>query len=159
MSKLKLLVLHCTATPQGMVVTADTVKKWHTSTPPVGRGWKQVGYSKLILLDGQVSNMVSYNEDDNVDPWEITNGVAGINSVSRHFCYVGGLDKLGKTPKDTRTPMQLAAMEALVKTEIKNHPSIKVAGHNQFAAKACPSFDVPQWLKSIGIADENIYHA
>ncbi|MFA6729078.1 MAG: lysozyme, partial [Prevotella sp.] len=28
---------------------------------------------------------------------------------------------------------------------------VKIIGHNQVAAKACPSFDVKMWLKSIGI--------
>lgn len=37
------------------------------------------------------------NEDANVDPWEITNGVAGYNSVSRHIVYAGGVAKDGKT--------------------------------------------------------------
>lgn len=157
MAKLKYLVIHCTATPEGRSVSASEVKKWHTSQPPNGRGWKQVGYSKLILLDGRVENMVSYNYDDVVDPWEITNGVAGINSVSRHFCYVGGLDKDGRKAKDTRTDAQKAALEAVIRIELLHHPDLLIAGHNQFAAKACPSFDVPKWLKSIGIPSKNIY--
>lgn len=157
MSKLKYLVLHCTATPKGRKVSADQVKRWHMDSPPNGRGWSKPGYSKLIALDGSVSNMVSYNDDDYVDAWEISNGVAGINSVSRHFCYVGGLDYLAKKSEDTRTPEQLACLEALVKREIIKHPDIKVAGHNQFAAKDCPSFDVPAWLRSIGVPEHNIY--
>ena len=40
--------------------------------------------------------------NDQVDSWEITNGVAGQNSVSRHVVYAGGVDandvKKPKTP-------------------------------------------------------------
>jgi hypothetical protein len=62
-----------------------------------------------------------------------------------------------KKAKDTRTPEQLEAMKAYVLNTIAKHPQIKVAGHNQFAVKACPSFDVRSWARSIGVKDENIY--
>lgn len=153
---LKYLVLHCTATPEGMKVTPEDIRFWHLSEPPKGRGWKQVGYSDMILLDGTVVNLVPYNEDDKVDKWEITNGVAGINSYSRHIVYVGGCDKQMKA-KDTRTPPQLETMSGYVWNTIITHPTILVAGHNQFSQKDCPSFQVPVWLASIGVDSRNIY--
>lgn len=156
MSKLQLLVIHCTATPEGRAVYADTIHKWHTSPPPEGRGWKQVGYSDMILLAGTLVNLVKYNDDDVVDPWEITNGATGINAIARHIVYVGGTDAKGN-PKDTRTPAQIEMLTSYVRNTIKKHPHIKVAGHNQFAQKACPSFDVPTWLRSIGVAESNIH--
>ena len=72
-------------------------------------------------------------------------------ATSRHVVYVGGVAADGKTPKDTRTPAQKKAMEAYVKDFRRRFPSIPVVGHNQLAAKACPSFDVQAWLKEIGI--------
>jgi N-acetylmuramoyl-L-alanine amidase len=151
------LILHCTATPENREVSSAEIKLWHTS--PVnkgGRGWKQVGYSDLIHLDGQIENLVSYDNDQEVDAWEITNGASGINSISRHIVYAGGTDKQGK-PKDTRTSAQTASMLKYCMVMIRNHPQIKIAGHNQFAAKACPSFDVPAWLRSNGVPEKNIY--
>lgn len=152
MAKLKRLVLHCTATPEGREVSSADIRHWHTD--PVskgGRGWKQVGYTDMIHLDGQVERLVDNNEDANVDPWEVTNGAAGYNSTSRHVVYVGGVAGDGKTPKDTRTAAQLKAMEAYVKDFHRRFPDIPIVGHNQLAAKACPSFDVQAWLKKIGI--------
>ncbi len=152
MQKLKYLVLHCTATPEGREVSSSDIRHWHTD--PVskgGRGWKQVGYTDMIHLDGKVERLVKNNEDANVDPWEITNGVAGKNSVSRHVVYVGGVGKDGKTAKDTRTPQQLKALEEYVKDFHKRFPSVRIVGHNELATKACPSFDVKKWLKQIGI--------
>ena len=91
------------------------------------------------------------NEDANVDPWEITNGVAGYNSVSRHIVYAGGCEKDGRTPKDTRTVCQKRALEKYVKDFHRRFPDVRIVGHNELAAKACPSFDVRKWLVSIGI--------
>ena len=101
---MKYLVLHCTATPEGREVTSGEIRHWHTD--PVkkgGRGWKQVGYTDMIHLDGKVERLVGNNEDAEVDPWEVTNGATGYNTVSRHVVYVGGVSKDGKTAKDTRT--------------------------------------------------------
>lgn len=152
MAALKYLVIHCTATPEGREVSAEDIRRWHTA--PVsrgGRGWKQVGYTDLFHLDGKVERLVDNNEDATVDPWEVTNGVAGYNSVSRHIVYAGGLAKDGRTAKDTRTPAQKEALAAYVKDFHKRFPGVKIVGHNQLAAKECPSFDVQKWLKEIGI--------
>ena len=152
MANLKYLVLHCTATQEGREVSSDEIRAWHTN--PVskgGRGWKQVGYTDLIHLDGDVERLVDNNEDANVDPWEITNGAKGYNSVSRHVVYVGGVVADGKTAKDTRTKAQKAAMEAYVKEFHRRHPNVRIIGHREVAAKDCPSFDVQVWLKEIGV--------
>lgn len=152
MAKLKYLVLHCTATPEGREVSSDDIRAWHTD--PIskgGRGWSQVGYTDLIHLNGEVERLVDNNEDANVDPWEITNGAKGYNSISRHVVYVGGVVADGKTTKDTRTKAQKAAMEAYVKEFHKRHPNVRIIGHREVAAKDCPSFDVQVWLKEIGI--------
>jgi hypothetical protein len=148
MAKLQYLIIHCTDTPAGREISSAVIRQWHL----VERGWKQVGYSDMIHINGGIESLVDNNNDDTVDPWEITNGVAGKNAVSRHIVYVGG--KGG----DTRTIAQKGAMMAFVREFVKKHPGVKVAGHYQFAAnKTCPSFDVPQWLRSIGIPELNIY--
>ena len=152
MAKLKYLVIHCTATKAGREVTAAEIRRWHTSPPPVGRGWKQVGYTDLFHLDGSVERLVRNNEDDNVDSWEITNGAAGFNGVSRHVVYAGGLAADGKTPQDTRTAAQKEALRKYVLDFHERHTQVMIVCHHQLnKAKACPSFDVPAWLESIGI--------
>lgn len=148
MNRVKYLVIHCTDTPAGRPVSADEIRHWHL----VERGWKQVGYTDMIHLDGRIERLVPNNDDPWVDPWEITNGVQGINSISRHIVYVGG--KGG----DTRTKEQKEALLKFVKDIIKRVPEIKIAGHFQFnPSKTCPSFDVPGWLRSAGIEEKNIY--
>lgn len=154
MAGMKYLVLHCTATPEGREVTSGEIRHWHTD--PVnkgGRGWKQVGYTDMIHLDGRVERLVRNNEDAEVDPWEVTNGAKGYNTVSRHVVYVGGVSKDGKTAKDTRTEAQLKAMTAYVRDFHERFPQIRIVGHGELPGvkKACPSFDVAAWLRSIGI--------
>lgn len=163
--KLKYLVIHCTATPEGRDVSAADIRRMHTSPKPRGRGWRQVGYTDLFRLDGTRERLVKNNEDAYVDGWEITNGAAGFNSVSRHIVYAGGVAKDGKTPKDTRTPAQRSAMAEYVQDFHKRHPDVKIIGHRDLSpdrngngkvepnewTKACPSFEVSEWLESIGI--------
>lgn len=149
MAKLKYLVIHCTATPEGREVTAAEIKQWHTAPPPRGRGWRQVGYTDIFHLDGRCERLVGNNEDAQVDPWEMTNGAAGFNAVSRHIVYVGGVGKDGK-PKDTRTPLQKSEMARYVRKFHRRHPDVKIIGHRDLnKGKACPSFDVAAWLKQI----------
>jgi hypothetical protein len=154
--ELKYLVIHCTATPAGREVSADDIRRWHLSPAPAGRGWKQVGYSNLFTLSGLNVVLVGDNGDNWVDANEITNGVAGINGCSRHIVYAGGTDLQGH-PTDTRTERQKATMAEFVRGFVAKHPAVLVAGHYQFANKACPSFDVPKWLRSIGVAEKNIF--
>ncbi len=151
MAKLKYLVIHCTATAEGREVTAAQLRAAHTN--PVskgGRGWRVVGYTDMIHLDGRIERLVDNNEDANVDPWEITNGAKGYNMVSRHVVYIGGLDKKEK-PKDTRTEAQKEALKRYVLDFHRRFPDVKIIGHNEVTAKDCPCFDVQKYLKEIGI--------
>jgi N-acetylmuramoyl-L-alanine amidase len=186
--KLKLLVIHCTATPAGRAVSSDMIRQWHLGplrnadgsytykgksykTPNdlpkekiggveiaklQGRGWTRLGYADMIHLDGRIENLTPYNDDDTVDAWEITNGATGVNTVGRHIVYVGGTDKKGN-PEDTRTQPQKVALLNYVTKLLKRHPYVKLAGHNQFAKKDCPSFSVPQWALAMGVPSKNIY--
>lgn len=149
--QLKYLVIHCTATREGREVSAAEIRRWHTA--PIakgGRGWKQVGYTDLLHLDGRVERLVRNNEDMTVDAFEITNGARGYNAIARHIVYVGGVSADG-TPKDTRTEAQQKALAAYVRDFHRRFPQVRIIGHNEIVPKACPSFDVQQWLKAIGI--------
>lgn len=160
MKRFKYLIIHCTATPEGKFIHQDTIRRWHTLQPPAGRGWSRVGYSDLILLDGRRHQFVKHNNDLWIQSDEITNGVAGMNSVSRHVCYVGGLNKDGKLSKNTLTENQNAMLSSIIAEVIGYNPAVLIAGHNQFANKDCPSFFVPEYLKTtclVKVPEKNIY--
>ena len=157
MSKLKNLVIHCSATPEGRNITKEDIIRMHTAPKPNGRGWSRVGYSDMIMLNGDLINLQDWDQDEYVESDELTNGARGFNAVSRHVMYVGGMDKAFKFAKDTRSHAQEEALITYVKFHILRYPEIKVMGHNQISSKACPSFDVPFWLRSHCIGEDNIY--
>ena len=137
MRKIDKIIIHCSATPEGRPVTVETIRKWH-----IARGWSDIGYHFVIYLDGSVHEG---------RPLEAIGAhTSGQNLPSIGICYVGGCDKNMK-PKDTRTPAQEAALVKLVKSLEGRFPGASVHGHNEFAAKACPSFDVQKWRKEVGV--------
>ena len=81
---IQFLVIHCTATPESREVSSAEIRHWHTD--PVskgGRGWKQVGYTDMVHLDGRVERLVNNNEDAQEDERDVTNGAAGCDRISR----------------------------------------------------------------------------
>ena len=65
------------------------------------------------------------------------------------ICLVGGVDAKMK-PEANYTPEQWAALDTKVLELRAMFPGASVKGHNEFdAGKACPSFNVQSWLKSI----------
>ena len=125
--KVNLLILHCTATPEGRSVTVQQVRQWH-----IQRGFVDIGYHFLVGLDGTIHKG---------RPIEKAGAhCKGHNAHSIGICYVGGLDRQGK-PKDTRTAAQKAALLSLIRELRQRFPRATVHGHREFANKACPCFD------------------
>ena len=122
------IIIHCSATPEGRHVTVQDIDRWHRD-----RGFSQIGYHWVIYLDGSIHKGRSE---------EIAGAhVVGHNANSIGICYIGGVDEMMR-PKDTRTKEQRATMRSLVSSLKNKYPDATVHGHNEFAAKACPSFDV-----------------
>jgi len=193
MGKLKLCVLHCTATPPSVQVTPEKIRQWHQGPLDLfdqnhnltgvlykgktypnrrelpkeeiggvsidllkGRGWRQVGYSILIDNHAKRHELVKVDDDQWIDSWEITNGVAGINSISMHVVTAGGVDADGHA-EDNRTPEQVEKLKEVMFEILEKHPQIQFAGHNQFSPKACPSYNVPRFCREIGVPERNIH--
>jgi N-acetylmuramoyl-L-alanine amidase len=156
--ELQCLIIHCTASPEGRNTRAYEFADYFTR--PVskgGKGWSKPGYSDVIELDGTVVNLVPYNEDSVITWNEVAYGAAELNGIARNISYVGGMNKSYTAPKNTLTIKQDSSLKRYVCNYLIKHPSSWVAGHNQFVAKACPSFDVPSKLRSYGIPEQNIY--
>lgn len=155
-----ILFLHCAASREGQDFKAEAIAKMHTTPVSAGgRGWSRPGYADVIELDGELVNIHKYNDDNMIHEWEQTFGVHGstlLNRNARHVCYIGGMTADNRQPKDTRTDGQKITMYDYIWQNLKVNPKVIIAGHNQVQNKACPSFDVPEYLRSIGIVEYNI---
>lgn len=129
------IIIHCTATPEGREVTVEELRRWHRA-----KGWADVGYHYVIYLDGSVH--------EGRPVWQAGAHTSGHNAHSIGVCYVGGCDAKMQ-PKDTRTALQKASMLNLLKKLLTLYPGATLHGHREYAAKACPSFDVKEEYKEL----------
>lgn len=136
--KINKIILHCSATPEGKDYTVAQIDQWHRA-----RKFDGIGYHFVIYRDGTIHRGRGVERAGA--------HCAGQNANSIGVCYIGGVATDGKTPKDTRTPAQRTAMKELVKKLLGEYPGATVHGHYEFAAKACPSFNVETWLAEAGI--------
>jgi len=128
------IILHCSATNDHLEIDAAMIDSWHRR-----RGWSRIGYHYVIKRDGTL--------EFGRPVGDIGAHVAGQNTGSIGICYIGGLrdDK----PCDTMTSNQEMTMIQLVNSLRVVFGPLTLHGHNEFANKACPSFDVRKkysWL-------------
>lgn len=165
-SDIDAIVIHCSATPEGLPVTLEDIDKMHRN-----KGWKMVGYNYVIELDGKIRVGRPLTMDG---AHANTAGLSGksYNLHSIGICYVGGVegvknskgqivtkkDSRGKAiAKDTRTTEQKKSLVKLVYELIDKYPNIKeVIGHRDTSPdkngdgfinryewiKDCPCFEV-----------------
>ena len=72
------------------------------------------------------------------------------NGNSINISWIGGADEMDMTKE------QAYAYNKVIKAYIKKYPNIKIMGHNQITAKACPRWWAPKHLELIGVAEKNI---
>lgn len=136
MRNIKYIVVHCTATPQNTSI--ESIKRYWKEV----KGWGDIaGYHYIIKANGDVVKLTDENKN--------SNGVANHNSACINIAYIGGVDKSGK-PSDTRTNAQKQAMFDLIVKLSDKYTQAEILGHRNFKEvhKACPCFDVKEWLKN-----------
>lgn len=138
MRKINEIIIHCSATAEGKDFNASDIDRWHKQ-----RGFKKIGYHYVIKLDGTIEK--GRGEE------EIGAHCTNHNRNSIGICYIGGLAKDGKTPKDTRTEAQKSALWKLLLKLIIKYPDAIIYGHREFANKACPCFDVQKEYDCINL--------
>ena len=128
MREVNKIIIHCSATVEGVNVSTATIKSWHVK----GRGWSDIGYHFIIGLDGAIdygrpiSRQGAHTKGENAD--------------SIGICYIGGLsDK--KRAKDTRTEAQKKALIKILKTLTHIYPNATIHSHFEYANKSCPCFN------------------
>jgi N-acetyl-anhydromuramyl-L-alanine amidase AmpD len=135
------IIVHCTATRPEWRAGRPTwekvaeVRRWHMQD----RGWKDIGYHFLIDRDGTIAEgrpldqVGAHTLDHNT-------GTVGISLFGGHGS--AATDHFF----DHYTAQQDKALRALIEDISAKYKITKVSGHNEYAAKACPGFNVPTWF-------------
>jgi len=141
MRKLDLVVVHCTATRPEWWKTRTLnqkvaeVKRWHVEE----NGWRDIGYHYLIDRDGKVAKGRHVAQ--------VGAHCRGFNKTSIGIALFGGHGS-AETDKFSEhfMPEQDDALRRLIKSLQEHHGDMAIIGHNEKAAKACPGFNVQEWL-------------
>lgn len=146
MRELKEIIIHCTATRPDWWQSKSTsqkvaeIRRWHVAD----RGWSDIGYHYLIGRNGKVEAGRPVER--------IGAHVKGRNTGTIGVCLFGGHGSAETDQfSDHFTPEQEAALLGLIADLRAKYGDLKLSGHNQWAAKACPGFDVPKWFASANV--------
>ncbi len=142
------IIIHCSDTrPEWMGKSpmnfkVAEIRRWHVE----GNGWSDIAYAELYDRDGTIG--MGRDLNGNNDPFDdIGAHTKGWNSKAIGLCLLGGH---GSTANDDFfdhfTPEQDSVLRDRIAYLRNRFPSIKwVKGHNEFANKACPGFQVGPW--------------
>lgn len=136
------IALHCSATVpdwmdgEGLSKQKAEIRRWHVE----GRGWRDIGYHWLVGRSGDVLSGRAETE--------IGAGIEGHNRGVIHICLIGG-HGLTETDRFSRnfTGRQETALRQLIQGISMRSRISRISGHNEYAAKACPGFNVAAFLK------------
>lgn len=135
MRKIDKIIVHCSATRPSQDIGAAEIDTWHRQ-----QGWSEIGYHFVIRRNGQIENGRAVEK--------IGAHCKGHNAESIGICLVGGIDKDGK-PENNFTDAQFTSLRSLAAKLQVQFPCIQsIHGHNEFAKKACPCFDVKKFFSS-----------
>jgi len=136
------IIVHCADTPAswGGNMTPeqqrDEIRRWHVEE----RGWSDIGYHYVITRNGVVVQGRSLDK--------IGAHVKGHNKGTIGICLVGGKGGTAHDKfRENFTKEQDFALRKLIDELKDRFVSVnKVSGHNEYAAKACPCFNVQEWI-------------
>ena len=140
MRNIDTVVIHATATNPSWYAdrsAKDVVKeirRWHTQE----RGWSDIGYHFVCHRNGDVAEG---------RPIERTGAhTRGANKGSVGIALVGGRGGCADDNiEDHFTEAQIVSLRKLLNKLNEEYPIHTVAGHNEYATKACPCFSVKKW--------------
>ena len=138
MRRLTEVIIHASATRpdwylgKGTAEKVAEIRRWHISPP---RSWSDIGYHILIDRDGTIAPGRPMAKDGA--------HVKGKNRGTVGVCLIGGHGGSARDQfEDHFTPKQKASLLKV----LADFPGLPVTGHNQYANKGCPCFQVPATL-------------
>ena len=129
MRKISEIIVHCAATPEGKAFTVADIDAWHKK-----RGFRCIGYHLVIYLDGSVHEGCAIEE--------VGAHCLGHNANSIGICYIGGCAATVPTAHPARKGAEKGSLVGLGARRRRRFQNASVHGHDEFANKACPSFNV-----------------
>ena len=131
MRTITLIIIHCSATPEGKSLSAEACRQDHIRH----RGFRDIGYHFYITRDGEIHPGRPLEK--------VGAHCRNHNAHSIGICYEGGLDADGRT-KDTRTLEQRGSLLALIRELRKRFPKALIVGHHDLnPMKECPCLQSP----------------
>ena len=148
MRKITSIVVHCSDNFPSQDVGAAELRTLHTTPPPRGQGWRDIGYHLVIRRNGVIEKGRPLEQ--------IGAHVAGHNAASIGICLAGGRKEGSVNPpryEANFTLEQWAALKTLVIGLKKTFPAAEVKGHRDFPGvkKECPCFDARAWAAKEGL--------
>ncbi len=137
MRTITLIIIHCSATPQGRSLDFETCRYDHIRH----RGFSDIGYHFYITRNGEIHRGRGLEK--------VGAHCKNHNAHSIGICYEGGLSSEG-IPMDTRTLEQKASMLALLRELRKLFPRALILGHHDLnPMKPCPCFNAVKEMHGI----------
>jgi N-acetylmuramoyl-L-alanine amidase len=112
------------------------IRRWHVED----NGWHDIAYHFVIDRDGMVNRGRKAEMVGAFEP--------KCNARALGVCLVGGYGSNANDQFEQHyTPEQDQALRKLIRIIQHQHPTAtKITGHNDYANKACPGFNVARWL-------------
>jgi N-acetyl-anhydromuramyl-L-alanine amidase AmpD len=111
------------------------IRRWHVKD----RGWSDIGYHRIIDRDGKIGNGRPIEK--------VGAHTQGHNTGTIGICLLGGWDSASSDLfAENFTPEQDAALRKEIADLRARYGNLTLAGHNNFASKACPGFNVGLWF-------------
>ena len=129
------IVVHCADTYADMDIGFTEIDRWHRQ-----RGFNMCGYHGIIRRDGKFESGRELSAQGA--------HVKGYNHRSVGICMVGGKARAGGGTEDNFTVEQYVTLRRTLANWIRVYPHASVVGHNDLAARGCPSFDVGKWMNT-----------
>lgn len=137
------IILHCSATRPAWMGNATLndqvaeIRRWHVED----NGWADIGYHYLVGRTGKIASGRPLAR--------IGAHTIGRNRGTIGICLIGGHGAAAYDPFLRHfTKEQDTATRKLVKELMRRFGAggrLKLSGHNDYAAKACPGFFVQKW--------------
>ncbi|MGR3471212.1 MAG: N-acetylmuramoyl-L-alanine amidase [Paracoccus sp. (in: a-proteobacteria)] len=135
------IIVHCAATQpdwmagRPLAEKVAEIRRWHTV-----KGWRDIGYHWIIDRDGKVLPGRAETE--------IGAHTVGRNSGTIGICLLGG-HRSSETDAflENFTQQQDMTLRQTIDAISLRTSITRISGHNEYATKACPGFNVPIWLK------------